>query len=156
MHCILFEYSKNTVSSNLWCRCMCSPKRTHKIRNTMHDLQQEHVNNHGYIYFPISSSTFSSGEQSILHTRRFGSKSCDGHKSQLITHLTTVAIYVQISSADLATIKDWCKWPIQHYAPWQRINFSSFNNEIMCSRLAFIGTHEGKSLTDNTLLQHAL
>ncbi|KAK4826855.1 hypothetical protein QYF61_011723 [Mycteria americana] len=44
-------------------------------------------------------------EQSILHTRRFGSKSYDGHKSQLITHLTTVAIYVQISSADLATIK---------------------------------------------------
>lgn len=72
----------------------------------MQELQQEHFSNHRHIYFPISSSTFSSGGgQSTLHTRRLGSKSYDGHKSQLITHLTTVAIYVQISSADLATIK---------------------------------------------------
>lgn len=144
MHDIFSESSKDRASSSLWCRCTCSPKRIRKMRNTMHDLQQEHVSNHRYIYFLTSSSTFSSGEQSILHTRRFGSKSYDGHKSQFITHLTTVLFTYRSVVLTWPVLKDWCKWLIQHHTPWQRTNFSkatlSLNNEIMSSHLAFIGT----------------
>lgn len=70
----------------------------------MQELQQ-HTATTDILISPSPLLHFQVGEQNILHTRSFGSKSYDGHKSQLITHLTIVAICVQISSADLATIK---------------------------------------------------